>query len=190
MSTPSQCFLVRKDIRWSMGGKWVAVGQEIHHTETQKAPPFSIWEFSFLQKINDRLFKSFGFLENPPKNKAEKIKSNKKTVDQRWQRCVSPGVSFRSGTSSFYNSNRRISSVSYTHLYTLRSGWSLEWPRREPRITHSSSSHWLERRIRRGGWVVCVWWVNVWLPPLLLHLANHRSSRPSPVSTFKQKRKE
>ncbi len=98
--------------------------------------------FLFFKKINDRLFKSFGFLKNPPKNKAEKIKSNKKkTVDQRWQRCVSSGVSFRSGTSSFYNSNRRISSVSYTHLYTLRSGWSLEWPRREPRITHSSASH-------------------------------------------------
>jgi hypothetical protein len=66
-----------------------------------------------------------GFLRTPQKNKAEKIKSNKKTVDQRWQRCVSSGVNFRSGTSSFYNSNRRISSVSYSLTLCVPGGvWS------------------------------------------------------------------
>ena len=74
-----------------------AVRQEIHHEVKRPRHSLNLGVFFSL------LFcQVLGFLRNKTKHGQKRRRRKKKTVDQRWQRCVSSGVSFRYGTSSFY----------------------------------------------------------------------------------------
>ena len=89
-------FLVRNDIRWSMGG-WVAVRQEIHHTESKDSAILNLGVF-FSSKNKLSSLPSFGFLHNQ-KKQSRRIKKNK-TKQKKQLTKGGKGVSARVSVSA------------------------------------------------------------------------------------------